>query len=55
MRDAVQHERPWLLLPRPMCGFCGIRSAQVGDLCCFCDEDADSKAEYLARMARVES
>jgi hypothetical protein len=36
------------------CGFCGIRSAQVGDLCCFCDEDADSKAEYIAKMAEVE-
>lgn len=37
------------------CGFCGIRSAQVCDLCCFCDEDADSKAEYIAHMMEVES
>lgn len=54
MRDAAKNERPWLFLPRRMCGYCGIRLAQVGDLCCSCDEDTEAREQYAAQCAREE-
>lgn len=37
------------LLP-PMCEHCGVRRAQVGVLCCTCDEDPEEKAAFLAKQ-----
>jgi hypothetical protein len=42
------------LQPKRTCGFCGIRSSQVGDLCCFCDDDEESREQYAAMMAKEE-
>jgi hypothetical protein len=53
MADAIRAEgKAHLLLPRPRCGFCRIRTARVGDLCCFCAEDEESQEQYAAQCAK---
>jgi hypothetical protein len=55
MAQAMREEgRGHLLQPSRPCGFCGIRTAQVGNLCCFCDEDEESREQYAAMMAKKE-
>lgn len=55
MADAIREEgKGYLLGPYFPCGFCGIRTAKVGDLCCFCAEDEDSREQYIATMREDE-
>lgn len=56
MADAIRAEgKAHLLVPRAMCGYCGIRSQQVGDLCCYCAEDEESREQYAAQIAQEEA
>jgi hypothetical protein len=55
MAQAMREEgRGHLLQPPRPCGFCGIRTAQVGDLCCACNDDDEACEQYAAMMAKEE-
>lgn len=55
MAEAIRTEgKGHLLGPMRQCGFCRIRSARVGDLCCFCAEDEESREQYAAQQAALE-
>ena len=55
MADAIRAEgKGYLLGPTQPCGFCHIRRAQVGDICCFCAKDEESREQYAAQQAALE-
>lgn len=55
MADAIRADgKGHLFAPGRPCGFCRIRSQQVGDLCCFCDEDEESREQYAAQQAALD-
>lgn len=55
MLDATRRTHPHLLARRAMCEHCGVRRAQVGVLCCTCEEDPEEKAAFEAKRAAQET